>query len=313
MKIYPEIKPYESFMMKVDNIHNLYVEVSGNPQGIPVLFLHGGPGAGTSPLYRRYFNPSIYKIILFDQRGSGKSTPYGCIENNTSKDLVQDIKKILDQLHIPKTIIYGGSWGSTLALLFSESYPNLVHSLVLRGIFLCRKGDIQWFYQKGADSIFPEYWKDFIEGVSDNEQNNILETFYKKIHFDDDKVSLEFCHKWALWEGRCSSLLPTQNVVKQFADCAVSLSKIETHYFFNNCFIQDNQILKNINKIQNIKTYIVHGRYDIVCPFKQAFDLYEEHKKSEIYIINDAGHSLLEPGVTNKILEIFNSPNELLS
>lgn len=313
MKIYPEIKPYESFMMKVDDIHNLYVEVSGNPQGIPVLFLHGGPGAGTSPLYRRYFNPSIYKIILFDQRGSGKSTPYGCIENNTSKDLVQDIKKILDQLHIPKTIIYGGSWGSTLALLFSESYPNLVHSLVLRGIFLCRKGDIQWFYQKGADSIFPEYWKDFIEGVSDSEQNNILETFHKKIHSDDDKVSLEFCHKWALWEGRCSSLLPTQNVVNQFTDCAVSLSKIETHYFFNNCFIQDNQLLKNINKIQNIKSYIVHGRYDIVCPFKQAFDLHEEHKKSEIYIINDAGHSLLEPGITNKILEIFNSPNELLS
>jgi proline iminopeptidase len=313
MKTYPEIKPYESFMMKVDNTHNLYVEVSGNPKGIPVLFLHGGPGAGTSPLYRRYFNPSIYKIILFDQRGSGKSTPYGCIENNTSQDLVQDIKKILDKLHISKVIIYGGSWGSTLALLFSESYPNLVHSLVLRGIFLCRKDDIQWFYQKGADSIFPEYWKDFIEGISDSEQDNILETFYKKIHSNDEKLSLEFCHKWALWEGRCSSLLPTQNVVEQFVNRAISLSKIETHYFFNNCFMQENQILKDIDKIQNIKSYIVHGRYDIVCPFKQAFDLYEEHKNSEIYIINNAGHSLLESGITNKILEIFNSPNELLS
>jgi len=313
MKIYPEIEPYESFMMKVDTIHSLYVEVSGNPKGIPVLFLHGGPGAGTSSLYRRYFNPSIYKIILFDQRGSGKSIPYGCIENNTSEDLIQDIKKLLDKLHITQTIIYGGSWGSTLALLFSESYPSLVHSLILRGIFLCRKDDIQWFYQKGADSIFPEFWEDFIEGISGDEKNNILETFYKKIHLGDDKTSYQFCHKWALWEGRCSSLLPTQDVVKQFADCAISLSKIETHYFFNDCFIKENQILENINKIQNVKSYIVHGRYDIVCPVKQALDLHKEHKTSKIYLIDDAGHSLLEPSITNKILEIFNSPNELLS
>ena len=313
MKIYPEVKPYESFMMKVDAIHNLYVEVSGNPQGIPVLFLHGGPGAGISPLYRRYFNPSIYKIILFDQRGAGKSTPYGSIENNTSEDLIQDIKKILDKLNVTKTIIYGGSWGSTLALLFSESYPDLVHSLVLRGIFLCRKDDIQWFYQKGADSIFPEFWEEFIEGIADSEKNNILETFYKKIHSNNDETSHQFCRKWALWEGRCSSLLPAQDVVKQFADCAISLSKIETHYFFNDCFIKENQILQNINKIQNIKSYIVHGRYDIVCPFKQALDLHKEHKASEIFIVNNAGHSLLEPGITNKILEIFNSPNELLS
>ena len=313
MKIYPEIEPYESFMMKVDDIHSLYVEVSGNSKGIPVLFLHGGPGAGTSSLYRRYFNPSIYKIILFDQRGSGKSIPYGCVENNTSEDLIQDIKTILDKLHINKTIIYGGSWGSTLALLFSEAYPSLVHSLILRGIFLCRKDDIQWFYQKGADSIFPEFWEDFIEGISDNEKNNILETFYKKIHLGDDKISQQFCHKWALWEGRCSSLLPTEDVVKQFADCAISLSKIETHYFFNDCFIKENQILENINNIQNIKSYIVHGRYDVVCPFKQALDLHKKHKASKIYLIDDAGHSLLEPGITNKILEIFNSPNELLS
>ena len=310
MKLFPEIKPYENFTLEVDNIHKIYVELSGNPNGIPVLFLHGGPGAGSSPLYRRYFNPSIYKIIIYDQRGCGLSTPYGSCENNTTEDLIMDINLILTKLHIDKINIYGGSWGSTLALLFSESFPELVHSLVLRGIFLCRKKDINWFYQRGADSIYPEYWREFISDLNVEEQDDILNTFYNKIHFGDEKLSLKFCKQWSIWEGRSSTLKPSSAVVDAFDECSVSLAKIETHFFYHDCFIEDNQIIKNINSLKNIPCHIVHGRYDIVCPFDQAYDLHQAYKSSIIHEIRDAGHSLLEEGISNKILEIYNKDEQ---
>lgn len=309
MNIFSPIKPFLEFSLDVGDGHSLYVEISGNENGIPVLFLHGGPGAGSSELFRRYFDPKKYKIIIFDQRGCGKSTPFGACENNTSDKLVDDIKQILLHLNIKQVVIYGGSWGSTLALLFSEKYPQSVKALVLRGIFLCRESDIQWFYQKGADSIFPDYWRDFIKDIPTTEMDDILTAFYNRIHSQDLQISNQFCKQWSIWEGNCSSLRPNKKVVELFDKCAISLAKIETHFFKNNCFIEENQILKNIEKIKNIKCFIVHGRYDIVCPFNQAFDLHNHYDNSELNIIDDAGHSLLEPGITKKILQIFEEPS----
>ena len=313
MNLYPEINPFDTFMLQADDLHKIHVEQSGNPNGIPVVFLHGGPGAGSSPLYRRYFNPAKYRIIVFDQRGCGKSTPYGVCENNTTHDLISDIKLILSKLNIEKINIYGGSWGSTLALLFAETYPQLVHSLVLRGIFLCRKKDIQWFYQKGANSIYPDYWKEFISGLDTNEQENILHSFYHKIHSSDIDSSREYCRQWSLWEGRSSTLKPSSAVVDAFDDCSISLAKIETHFFYHDCFIKENQIIKNIDSIKNIPCHIVHGRYDIVRPFNQAYDLHAAYGTSIIHEIRDAGHSLLEEGITKKILEIYDNDEEFIT
>ena len=309
MNIFSPIKPFLEFSLDVGDGHSLYVEISGNENGIPVLFLHGGPGAGSSELFRRYFDPKKYKIIIFDQRGCGKSTPFGACENNTSDKLVDDIKQILLHLNIKQVVIYGGSWGSTLALLFSEKYPQSVKALVLRGIFLCRESDIQWFYQKGADSIFPDYWRDFIKDIPTTEMDDILTAFYNRIHSQDLQISNQFCKQWSIWEGNCSSLRPNKKVVELFDKCAISLAKIETHFFKNNCFIEENQIIKNIEKIKNIKCFIIHGRYDIVCPFNQAFDLHNHYHNSELNIIDDAGHWLLEPGITKKILQIFEEPS----
>ena len=305
MNLFNPIKPFLEFSLDVGDGHSLYIEVSGNKNGIPVLFLHGGPGAGSSEIFRRYFNPKKYKIIIFDQRGCGKSTPFGACDNNTSDKLVDDIKLILLHLNIKEVVIYGGSWGSTLALLFSEKYPQSVKALVLRGIFLCRKSDIKWFYQKGADSIFPDYWRDFVKDIPTSEMGDILTAFYNRIHSKDLQISNQFCKQWSIWEGNCSSLKPNKEVVDLFDKCAISLAKIETHFFKNNCFIEENQIIKNIETIKNIKCFIVHGRYDVVCPFNQAFDLHNHYDNSELNIIDDAGHSLLEPGITQKILEIF--------
>ncbi len=311
MNLFDDIKPFEEFYLDTGDGHSLYVELSGKPDGLPVLFLHGGPGAGSNPIYRRYFDPSIYKIIIFDQRGCGKSKPFASCDNNTSQKLINDIKVLLDHLAVKKTIIYGGSWGSTLALLYSQAYPETVHSLVLRGIFLCRSSDIKWFYQSGAHEIFPDYWKKFLDGLEESEKEDILESFHKKIHSSDKKQSQKYCNQWAEWEGNCSSLLPSKEVVDQFSKCAISLAKIESHFFINNCFIKENQILENINLIENIKCYIVHGRYDVVCPINQAFALHNSYKNSEIFVIQDAGHSLLEPGITGKIIKIFKNPSDL--
>tara|TARA_Y100000816_G_C26015896_1_gene531279 strand:- start:358 stop:1110 length:753 start_codon:yes stop_codon:yes gene_type:complete len=250
---------------------------------------------------------------VYDQRGCGKSTPYGVCENNTTQDLISDIKFILSKLNIEKVNIYGGSWGSTLALLFAETYPHLVNSLVLRGIFLCRKKDIEWFYQRGANSIYPDYWKEFILGLDKKEKECILNSFYTKIHSNDPEIASRFCRQWSIWEGRSSTLKPSKTVVDAFDDCSVSLAKIETHFFYNNCFIEENQIIKNINSIKTIPCHIIHGRYDIVCPFDQAFDLHLAYESSVIHEIREAGHSLLEEGITNKILEIYDKDEEFIT
>ena len=305
MNFYNINKPFDTHRIKVSVIHEIYIEEYGNKNGAPLIFIHGGPGAGTSPIYQKYFNPEKYHLIMFDQRGCGKSTPYGEVSENSTDDLIADINSISDYLSIEKFHIYGGSWGSTLALLYAETCPERVISLVLRGVFLCRKNDIQWFYQYGASEIYPSYWENYISIVDKAKTDDILSEYHKMIFSDDEKIANKACKEWSLWEGRSSCLYPNRNVVDAFHESSVSLARIESHFFVNDCFIEENQIIKNIDKILGIPCIIVHGQYDVVCPIRQAYDLNLVYPKSRLIIAEDAGHSLLEPTISKEILSIF--------
>ena len=305
MNFYNIDKPFDSHLISVSDIHELSIKEYGNKNGIPMIFLHGGPGAGASSIYQKYFNPEKYRLIMFDQRGCGKSKPYGEVSQNTTQDLIEDINSILDFLDIEKAHIYGGSWGSTLALLYAEANPNRVISLILRGIFLCRKNDIQWFYQYGASEIYPTYWSDYISIVDKSKSDDILSEYHRMIFSKNEALSTEACKKWSLWEGKSSCLFPTENVINAFDECSVSLARIESHFFINNCFIEEDQIIKNIDRILDIPCTIVHGQYDMVCPIRQAYDLNQVYPKSKLIIAKDAGHSLLEPTISREILKIF--------
>mgnify|MGYP001436115230 FL=1 len=305
MNFYNINKPVDVHRIKVSDIHEIYIEEYGNKKGVPLIFLHGGPGAGTSPIYQKYFNPEKYHLIMFDQRGCGKSIPYGEISQNSTDHLIADISSIADYLSIEKFHIYGGSWGSTLALLYAEACPERVISLVLRGVFLCRRNDIQWFYQYGASEIYPAYWDDYISIVDKSRTDDILTEYHKMIFSDDETLANKACKEWSLWEGRSSCLYHTLDVVNAFDECSVSLARIESHFFVNDCFIEENQIIKNIDKISHIPCTIVHGQYDVVCPIRQAYDLNQVYLKSRLIVAEDAGHSLLEPTISKKILSIF--------
>ena len=305
MNFYNIDKPFDTHRISVSDIHELSIKEYGNKNGIPMIFLHGGPGAGASSIYQKYFNPEKYRLIMFDQRGCGNSKPYGEISHNSTQHLIDDINSILDFLDIKKAHIYGGSWGSTLALLYAEANPNRVISLILRGIFLCRKNDIQWFYQYGASEIYPTYWSDYISIVDKSKLDDILSEYHRMIFSKDEELSNEACKRWSLWEGKSSCLYPTENVINAFDECSVSLARIESHFFINNCFIDENQIIKNIDRILDIPCTIVHGQYDMVCPIRQAYDLNQVYPKSKLIIAKDAGHSLLEPTISKEILKIF--------
>jgi proline iminopeptidase len=307
MKFHSINKPVNQYMLKVNDNHVINVEEYGNKNGIPMLFLHGGPGAGASPVFQKYFNPNKYRLIMFDQRGCGKSIPYGEVTENTTQNLIQDINLILGYFNIDKTHIYGGSWGSTLALLYAEAHPEKVLSLILRGVFLCRKDDINWFYQNGASEIYPQYWENYISIVDQSKRENILSAYHEMIFSSDETISNRACKEWSLWEGKSSCLIPCNNVINSFDECALSLARIESHFFMNNCFIRENQILEDINKIKDIPCIIVHGQYDIVCPIRQAHDLHKVYDNSELIIAKDAGHSLLEPSISKEILNIFDN------
>ena len=305
MNFYNINKPFDVHRIKVSDIHEIYIEEYGNKKGVPLIFLHGGPGAGTSPIYQKYFNPEKYHLIMFDQRGCGKSIPYGEISQNSTDHLIADISSIADYLSIEKFHIYGGSWGSTLALLYAEACPERVISLVLRGVFLCRRNDIQWFYQYGASEIYPAYWDDYISIVDKSRTDDILTEYHKMIFSDDETLANKACKEWSLWEGRSSCLYHTLDVVNAFDECSVSLARIESHFFVNDCFIEENQIIKNIDKISHIPCTIIHGQYDVVCPIRQAYDLNQVYLKSRLIVAEDAGHSLLEPTISKEILRIF--------
>jgi proline iminopeptidase len=303
--LYPTIQPYVTHSIKADAIHTLHVEECGNPKGIPVLFLHGGPGGGCTPIYRQFFDPDVYRIVLFDQRGSGRSTPHAELEANTTQHLVQDIELIRTHLSIEKWVVFGGSWGSTLALVYAEENPDHVLGLILRGIFLCRDEDIHWFYQEGANHVFPDYWQDFLAPIPENERDNLLQAYHKRLAGDDEVNRMAAAKAWSVWEGRCSTLQANQRLVEHFSDphTALSLARIESHYFVNNCFLKNNQILDNADKLKDIPGIIVHGRYDIVCPVEQAYALHQAWPSADLQIIPTAGHAATEPGNVDALVK----------
>ncbi|MDH5648326.1 MAG: prolyl aminopeptidase [Gammaproteobacteria bacterium] len=302
--LFPEIKTNNEFQLQADNTHSLYVEESGNENGIPVLFLHGGPGAGCEPVHRRFFDPEKYRIILFDQRGSGRSTPHASLVNNTTADLIFDIEKIREHLNIEKWLLFGGSWGSTLALAYAQDYPERVFGLILRGIFLCRSQEIHWFYQDGASKVFPDHWQEFIGPIPPEERADLVRAHYSRLTGEDDIARLSSAKAWSIWEGRTSTLLPKQSVVNFFGatHTALSLARIESHFFVHNSFLEPNQLLNNINRLSEIPGIIVHGRYDMVCPLTSAWELNQAWRNSVLQIIPDAGHSAFEAGIVNALV-----------
>lgn len=307
--LYPEIKPYQRHVLPVDDLHTLYVEESGDPSGIPILFVHGGPGGGSSSNDRRFFDPEKFRIILFDQRGTGRSTPHACIERNTTKELIEDIEKIRTHLSIEQWCLFGGSWGSTLSLLYTQAYSSKVLGLILRGIFLCRSRDLDWLYKDGANRIYPDYWKDFVAPIAPHAKTtNVISAYYEKLTGDNELAKMGAAKAWALWEGRCATLKTHPEVINRFSNphLALSIACIESHYFINNGFIRENQIIGNMSILADIPGIIVHGRYDMVCPLDNAHALHEQWPASELHIIRDAGHSSQEPGIIDGLVKATN-------
>ena len=302
--LYPDIKPYKTQRLQVGGVHEIYVEESGNPQGIPVLFVHGGPGSGCSRQDRRFFDPERYHIILFDQRGAGKSLPHAELQGNTTPDLVDDMEKIRQHLQIERWLLFGGSWGSTLSLIYAETHPERVLGLILRGVFLCREQDTAWFYQDGAKRIFPDYWEDFVHPIPQSERHDMLAAYYQRLTGSNELAKMAAAKAWSLWEGHCATLRPSHDVVEAFADPhrAMSLARIESHYFINDAFIEANQIMENVSRLEGIPGIIVHGRYDMICPLDNAFELHRHWHDSELHIIRDAGHASREPGIVDALI-----------
>lgn len=302
--LYPDIKPYKTQHIQAEQPHSIYVEESGNPDGIPVLFVHGGPGAGCEAYHRSFFDPNVYRIILFDQRGAGRSTPHAELEGNNTQALVADMEKIREALAINRWVLFGGSWGSTLSLVYTETYPDRVMGLIVRGIFLCRQTEIDWFYQQGADRIFPDYWQDYLAPIPEDERENLVSAYYKRLTSDNEIARMNAAKAWSVWEGRTATLKQNKNVIDHFSDVhtALSLARIECHYFMNSSFLEENQILNNANKLHNIPGVIVQGRYDLICPMESAWELHKAWPKAELKIIGDAGHSATEPGIVDALV-----------
>lgn len=308
--LYPAIAPYAVHQLAVDSRHRIYLEECGNPLGVPIVFLHGGPGGGCTPESRRFFDPNFYRIILFDQRGAGQSLPYAELEGNTTQALVADMEAIRNYLKIDKWILFGGSWGSTLALVYAETHPERVLHLILRGIFLCRPEDLAWFYEVGgASQIFPDHWEKFIEHLPKKEHSQVLQSYYRRLTGEDELAKMSAAKAWSLWEGSCSTLQPNNQVVNHFIDphVAISLARIEAHYFMKNAFLTENQILMNAGRLADIPGTIVHGRYDVVCPLEGAYALHKAWPRAELQIIRDAGHSALELGIINALIMATNT------
>lgn len=304
--MFPPIEPYKTHRLEVSELHELYIEESGNPEGLPVVFLHGGPGGGTDPSYRRFFNPARYRIVLFDQRGCGQSTPFAELRENTTWDLVADIEAIRQFLHIPAWVVFGGSWGSTLALTYAINYPDRVRALILRGIFMLRHKELQWFYQEGASNIFPDVWEGFLAPIPEDERHDLGAAYYKRLTSEDPDVRREAAQAWSLWEGRTSKLQADPRVEQRYGNdqFAAAFARIECHYFINKGFFDnENYILDNVDKIRKIPGVIVQGRYDVVCPAVTAWELHKAWPEASFHMIPDAGHSVSESGIREKLLE----------
>jgi proline iminopeptidase len=314
VELFPPIEPYDEFSLKVSDIHTLHVEECGNPDGRPILFLHGGPGGGIEPSYRQYFNPDRWRIVLFDQRGCGKSTPFAELRENTTWELVSDIEKIRAHLAIDRWVVFGGSWGSTLSLAYAETHSDRVKALILRGIFMLRRKELLWFYQEGASYIFPDAWEHYLKPIPEEERGDLIQAFYRRLTSDDPQVRLEAAKAWSIWEGSTSKLCPDQKLIERFSGdrFAEAFARIECHYFVNRGFFDpDDQLLRNAHRIRHIPGVIVQGRYDVVCPMFSAWDLRRAWPDVEFQLIEDAGHSMTEPGIRSTLIEYTEKYSEL--
>lgn len=303
--LYPPIEPYDQRRLRVSPVHELYVEQSGNPSGVPVVFFHGGPGGGTDPVHRRYFDPTRYRIVVFDQRGAGKSTPHACLDENTTWDLVCDAEKIREALGVERWHVFGGSWGSTLSLAYAAKHPERVLSLCLRGIFLLRDEEVRWFYQEGASFLFPDAWERYLAPIPEEERGDLLSAYHRRLTSDDVNVRLEAARAWSVWEGSTSRLHPDEGLVARCAasDFALALARIEAHYFVHKGFFEeDGWLLTQVPRFRDIPAVIVQGRYDVVCPMKSAWDLSRAWPEAELIVVPDAGHASSEPGIVDALV-----------
>lgn len=305
-ELYPEIEAYKTGYLKVSDLHEVYYEESGNPEGKPIVFVHGGPGGGIDAGMRRFFDPKIWRVVLFDQRGCGKSRPFSELTDNTTWHLVEDMEKIRTHLGISQWSVFGGSWGSTLALTYAITHPDKVKEMILRGIFLLRKKEIDWFYQEGASNIFPDVWEKYLEVIPEEERGDLVSAFYRRLTSSDKTERSRASKAWSIWEGSTAKLQMDPAFIERFAgdDFADAFARIECHYFVNKGFFpEDGWILKNIFKIKHIPVWIIQGRYDVVCPATSAWELHKEWPSSVLHIVPDAGHSASEPGIRSKLIE----------
>nr|WP_225937764.1 prolyl aminopeptidase [Myxococcus sp. RHSTA-1-4] len=304
--MYPPLEPYRTGHLRVSALHEVYFEECGNPRGKPVVFIHGGPGGATDPRQRRFFDPDAYRIVLFDQRGCGKSTPHASLEENTTWDLVADMERLREHLGIERWQLFGGSWGSTLALAYAQTHPERVTELVLRGIFLLRKQEIDWFYQRGASALFPDAWEHYLAPIPPEERGDLLAAYARRLLGNDRKTQLEAARAWSVWEGRTSCLYPNAELVARNSmdTFAIAFARIECHYFVNRGFLRsDTQLLDDVHRIRHLPCVIVQGRYDVVCPPESAWALHKAWPEADFIIVPDAGHSANEPGNTAALVE----------
>ncbi|QEO57819.1 prolyl aminopeptidase [Francisella marina] len=304
MPLYPEIEPFNQEFLKVSDIHTIYFEECGNPSGKPALFIHGGPGGGIQPSYRQYFNPDKYRVILVDQRGCGKSTPFAELRENTTQDLIEDFEKIRKKLNIDKWMLFGGSWGSTLGLAYAQAYPEVVTELVLRGIFLGREKELSWLYQHGASMVFPDMWEKYIEPIPVEQRKDFISAYHAILTSDDEEMKQKAAIAWSVWEASTSKLFVDKKSIDRYGEDKFSLAfaRIECHYFKNKLFVEEAQLLKDAHKIKDVPGVIVQGRYDMVCPAVSAWDLHKAWPKAELDIVADAGHSISEPGILEALV-----------
>ncbi len=303
---YPPVEPYGHGFIAVGDGHELYYEQCGNPGGKPALFVHGGPGAGGDVNARRFFDPKGYRIVVFDQRGAGRSRPHASLEANTTWHLVADIERLRAHLKIDRWLVFGGSWGSTLALAYAETHPGAVSELVLRGIFLLRQVELDWFYQFGTNMLFPEHWQRYLAVIPPEERADLLGAYHRRLSSDDKAVQLSAARAWSVWEGATSSLWPNPAREEQFGgdEFALALARIEVHYFVNRGFFtHENQLLDGVDKIRRIPAVIVQGRYDVVCPIDTAWELHRRWPEADFRVVVDAGHSAYEPGITAELVQ----------
>lgn len=305
LTLYPAIEPYRSAMLNVSSLHDIYYEECGNPEGKPVLMVHGGPGGGCNPTMRRYHDPERYRIILFDQRGCGRSTPHASLEENTTWDLVADMEHIREELGIERWQLLGGSWGSTLSLAYAQTHPDRVSELILRGIFTLRRAELEWFYQEGCSWIYPDAFEDYLAPIPEDERGDMIAAYYKRLTHPDRAVQLEAAKAWSVWEGSTLSLFEDENRVRHFAseNYAIAFARIECHYFVNRGFFErDGQLIADAGKLAGIPGTIVHGRYDVVTPLKSAWDLAKAWPEADLWIVPDSGHAMTEPGIIHELV-----------